>query len=76
MHVLTHATHNKSHDTYLDIAQPYLAAPRKEKTTPFGIKAISSQVLYWAAQGLPNVPTSNRRPYLKLTVHVASPQPM
>ena len=76
MHVLTHATHNKPHVTYLDIAQPYLAVPRKKKTTPFGVKLMRSQVIYQAAQGLPNIPTSNRRPYLKLTVHVASPQPM
>jgi len=27
---------------------------RKEKTTPFGVNLMRSQVLYWAAQGLGN----------------------
>jgi len=51
-----------AHTCYVGGCQPVtipaqqLENKRKEKITPFGINVMSSQVLYWAAQGAQQLP--------------------
>ena len=51
-----------AHLHYLLSAPTFVCAGRKEKTTPYGVNLMRSQVLYRAAQGLKGIKFTSARP--------------